>query len=451
MAFETSRNVGPIAADGYIDLLDKMIVFMQANGWTVQRNLTNLGVTAVVTINNGGTGYTLNDTITLDTSADPNITAVSEATFNVDAVNAGVVTAISFVTSGEYTASDGGAGGVPTTGGTGTGLTIQPFWAGDAGATGEKEAILLGIGGGSDTIYVGVRTFRDLDTGAFQWAMRGFSGYTANLLWDNQPGASFELVNGGSTSESGSFIPLADVGTTIEYWWNCTSRRINGVFLVGSTYVGPWYMGFGSPFVVAGQWPYPLLISGCLNRSDTKFDSITPGISGCVDPIQTNITEGQTQVNWIDGSWQTVANGKVSGTGRISFGDIRWVAPSGYGVNVFPFSDDDWFNPGGNNGSADARSITPQSLTIAITINAAPQQQIEPTPNAAGALHVPIQSIIVFGNPSDQIVMEIDSIFWVSGSGVNSEDTLTIGADTYHIFKHGNRSEVYNFWCLRED
>lgn len=75
----------------------------------------NGGAVTVATVNAGGSGYTLNDVITISGG-------VKNATVRVSSVNVGVVTGVEIVSSGAgYTTGTG----VATTGGTGTLLTLN--------------------------------------------------------------------------------------------------------------------------------------------------------------------------------------------------------------------------------------------------------------------------------------------------------------------------------------
>ena len=74
------------------------------------------------TIASGGTGYALSDVVTLSGG-----TPVVAATFTVTAVTGGVVTAVSSTNFGTYSVLPSNP--VSTTGGTGTGLTLNVTWA----------------------------------------------------------------------------------------------------------------------------------------------------------------------------------------------------------------------------------------------------------------------------------------------------------------------------------
>lgn len=134
------------------DFIDKLQTFAVANGWTVDLydatrdiclvrkagiyvqfewdNSTGIAVhqslghyqeAASGVINVGGTGYTVNDKVTVSGG-----TSDTAAVFNVDSVSGGVPTAISVDTSGEYFTLPSNP--AATTGGTGTGLTIDVTW-----------------------------------------------------------------------------------------------------------------------------------------------------------------------------------------------------------------------------------------------------------------------------------------------------------------------------------
>lgn len=95
-----------------------------ANGALVEIDASGIGArhkAYSATIAAGGTGYTVGDDITLSGG-----TSTTAAVFNVDTVSGGVVTAVSVVTAGDYTVKPGDP--VSTTGGTGTGCTLNVTW-----------------------------------------------------------------------------------------------------------------------------------------------------------------------------------------------------------------------------------------------------------------------------------------------------------------------------------
>jgi hypothetical protein len=81
---------------------------------------------ASVSLIDGGTGYTLNDVLTLD---DVGGSSISDATFTVTGESGGVITSVAITTRGEYTGIvDGDSNANEPTGGTGTGAVINVRW-----------------------------------------------------------------------------------------------------------------------------------------------------------------------------------------------------------------------------------------------------------------------------------------------------------------------------------
>jgi hypothetical protein len=74
------------------------------------------------TLVSGGTGYTVNDTLTLVGGTG------GPATYTVTTVNAGVITAVTPVNYGQYTVLPASPTAVAVTGGTGTGATLNVQW-----------------------------------------------------------------------------------------------------------------------------------------------------------------------------------------------------------------------------------------------------------------------------------------------------------------------------------
>lgn len=109
------------SAQQTISLLAGQAYLFIAHGMIGNHNLFRLDVvddTAIATVTsaptNGGTGYTVNDVLTITEGTGGTVTAT--------AVSAGIITAVSLTTSGSgYTTGAGKA----TTGGTGTGATIE--------------------------------------------------------------------------------------------------------------------------------------------------------------------------------------------------------------------------------------------------------------------------------------------------------------------------------------
>lgn len=109
-------------------------------GVVIDGSAPAMSILLSVAILSGGTGYTVGDIVTINGG-----TADIAATVRVDAVNTGVVTAVSVYQPGDYSV-------LPTvnttTGGTGTGLTLTNVFGGPLGiaqATAEYAMIAAGV------------------------------------------------------------------------------------------------------------------------------------------------------------------------------------------------------------------------------------------------------------------------------------------------------------------
>jgi hypothetical protein len=110
----------------------------------------NSGPIASVTISNGGTGYVVNDVLTLASGS-------NDATITVNAVNgSGIIQTVTLTSPGtNYTVYKA----QPTSGGTGTGATFNVAFL--AGTTSNTYTSLIAVGGTTNEIGIGPGTFPD--------------------------------------------------------------------------------------------------------------------------------------------------------------------------------------------------------------------------------------------------------------------------------------------------
>ena len=152
---------------------------------------------AAATINLGGTGYTLNDVVTL---VGGTVLTVA-ATFTVSAVTGGVVTAVTAGNFQNYTTLP--TNPVSVTGGTGTGLTLNVKYVIGAGAVitittagsgyVEQPTVTFSGGGGS-----GAAAYATVGTGTIIRTL-GATG-TTGLSFYTPGGEALRLVDSGATA-----------------------------------------------------------------------------------------------------------------------------------------------------------------------------------------------------------------------------------------------------------
>jgi hypothetical protein len=159
------------------------------------------------TISNGGTGYTVNDTLTIVGG-----TTGSAATFTVTSVSGGVVTGITRLNTSTYTVLPSSPSA--TTGGTGTGCTIAVNWAinGSAFTIGtagsgyvEQPTVSFSGGGGSGAAaYATVGSVPKIQTLGASLQVFTPTGVGFEVLDSSAPTTSYiQAVSGGSGQNGG--------------------------------------------------------------------------------------------------------------------------------------------------------------------------------------------------------------------------------------------------------
>lgn len=425
-------------------------------GYVASEELTVVGGTgtaAILTISTvDGSGTITGISVTTDgsyTTLPTNPVSVtggsgSGATFNL---TVDIVTAVRYNNAGAYTSNPSSP--VSTTAsGSGTGCTLTVTfddngWLVQRNATvsGEQEVILKGIGSGSDEIYVGVRTFRYVPSDVYNWELAGFTGFDSGLDWENQAGISPGRYE--DEIDNGAYVPLGD--QAINYWFFINSRRIMGVFKIGTSYPN-MYLGFLNPYATTSEYPYPLYVAGCTDSWDTKFSDNILNYSGLSDPIGWNDatvnTAGPGYIRSTDGQWYQVANSESYGTTRNAC-ERRNVMPCGSndGKNLLPEPEDEWYLEYAMN------QFIPNTGNPGIQY-----RQLRPTLDTGGDLHLMFPSFISMADPSQIFLGELEGVYWFNAVGsVVTEQTIEYGGDYYLIFQNCLRTEDWAFFAIKEE
>lgn len=398
--------------------------------WSVQRR-TKKCTTATVTA--GGTGYSVNDTLTLVGGLGDD----TAATYNVDTVSGGVVTAVSVVTAGHYAEPLTTPVATTVSPAGGSGCTLTPTFVDND--TDFNEAILKGIGGGSDSIYVGIRTFKD-GTSAYNWELAGMTGYDSGLLYESQPGISPGRYDDPiPTARPGCYTPLNN--STLTYWFSVTPRRIALVAKSGSTYPNA-YLGWLDQFGTAAEYDYPFLVMGCQSEYATIFSSTTIYYSGMTDPIAGNDDDlGPGYVRDPGGNWRCVRNSELSFSTRSEVTDcVVWPA----GTPAAPSGADLYYL-----NNYEGNDFIPASGTPGLQ-----QIEIMQTPDSGGNQSILMPATVLQGNPDKVAHGEMTGVFAVSAvsdtTNLVTEDYLDIGNRRYRVFQNCNRSDVWAHFALEE-
>jgi hypothetical protein len=357
-------------------------------------------------------------------------TSVETAVFQVATINGGggVTSVVPTSRIGEYTVSPANA--AATTGGSGSGATLNVVY------TPNRWAILEGVGSGSDQIFVGIRTFTD--SGANNWEIAGMAGYQSGERYIFQPGISpgrYEVP------DHGHYVPLNN--STIDYWFFVTGRRIIVVAKMGTTY-SSCYLGFLNQYGTSNEYPYPLCVASPSSLFNRVFSSASASFSGIIDPIGHVLVPdaGPISVRDPGGSWIQFMNSALSGGGR-TLRDSAVVYPAGL-ATLSGVADVDKFGVG---------LLVPTGIIPNENIPGTQTFSILQTPDSPEFSSVLWPATFIEAVPVRQALGELADVYWVSAEGESTdllaEDTIEISGDLYIVFTQANRTDVWNFMAIR--
>jgi len=416
MAFEAAVTSG-----NYLDLLDDLEVFANANGWTT---LAFSKEAVGATIANGGTGYSVNDLLTIDDEF--NSEFAGDVVFNVDAEVAGVVTAISLVTSGGYHYAPTNPVATLASPLNGSGCTLNVTYTKTDTTKAGKRLILRGDGSGAEEIFVGI-TAEDNGGGVFFWQLSGFTGFQANVDFFVQPGKSTGFAS----------VPMNN--GLITHWFFFTPSRMIMIARMSTSYMN-MYLGFINRFGTQVDYPYPLMIGGCSTTLQVFSDNIA-GFSGMNDPnyhTTAGSPIGPCILRTPGGSWLPIANAGGAFSFRSSRRDAVITPPGLPTLNNITGSTWDDFIPLTNTSPNFTYRQTPDST-------------------AASGFRFPLIPCIVMENsPQLAIHGEMDNVYWAGtltelAGQANVEDVYNVNGDDYILFPNCNRTDHWANFLIKKE
>lgn len=415
-----------------------------AGGWSVLRQTVGIFAVAANSITAPGSGYVMNDILTLDSSGDAGTSPTTEATFRVIAVDgSGGITSIAVETPGSYIAADGSSG-LPLTGGTGSGATIAPLWD---GVDAEDQLIMEGVGSGADEIFIGIRTFSNSPTGARNWELAGMIGFDASLGWTAQPSISPGRFDNQTSITGGAFYHLRD--TVTNYWISINSSRIVVVTQSGTNF-HTCYLGFIDRLATADAYPYPLLIVGTSTEQTLNATGSGIELAGLPSPVADSqgIGWGPGILRTPGGAWKNYRNALA----RLGQYDIETNFVSSWPSAAL-------INLSGSLPTIDQWGTISTSLIWTSMIGddpgETPTYKLEPTPGVSGSVS-PIFPVTLLDLQGSFIYGQLAGVFWVSssqdsGSPAVSNDTFTLPSGArFRLFQNVAATSFYNFICIEE-
>jgi hypothetical protein len=243
---------------------------------------------------------------------------------------------------------------------------------------------------GTENIHIGFRLYADVpgDTfGIYGWMARS---YDAGMDMESQPGMS-----------GLRFMPLWDTSTP--YWLHANGQRTIVVAKVSTTYQAS-YAGKFLQYGTAGEYGQPYYL-GMPHSAAIRYSTISESVRNFWDP-------GPGLICNPNGSWYTVRNFYESSGVETADTATNWVHPYG-------------------GSSSDIRA-----------------RWRELRDNLDGSYSM-FPLIISGASPNADIYGELDGVMAVPGFSAASEDTLTVGGDTWRIFQNGFRTARYYFAAIK--
>ena len=191
---------------------------------------------------------------------------------------------------------------------------------------GERHVYLQGPGlSGTDAIYVVVRIYSDAPNNLHNWEIKGATGFSDGLAYDEQPG--------GSTVYS--YLTLSNAN--MPFWFVVSGRRIILVAQTAGSVTYAAYLGWYLPYATPSEFPYPMFCGGSTCSSTYNYLQTNYQVGNFYDgpngaSVAKRLTDAAAHVRHRDGSWLTCsAYYQTSGASR----------PSSYASQCFVWPHDE--------------------------------------------------------------------------------------------------------------
>ena len=254
-----------------------------------------------------------------------------------------------------------------------------------------------------DEVYVNLRTYEIPALSHFGWMIAGADDFDTDSAWESQPGISY---SGSANSRLFRFLPLVD--SLIEYWIVANGRRWILVCKVAGDFFSI-YNGMLLPYALPSEFAYPLFISGTSSSMNEIITSVN--LSSFFRPDR----DPSAILRERDGTYLVTVSTYRPVTN--SFGVWPW----GLFANN-PL--ESWDFVGNYDGSF--------SLLPAICLRG---------PTTA--------------DPSKNIYGELQGVYHIPGLATPgnvspvSEDTITVGSDTYLVVQNCDRTDKDNYAAIK--
>jgi len=271
-------------------------------------------------------------------------------------------------------------------------------------STDDWHVMLKGKGfTGSESIYVGFRTYQSVANNYYNIATCAMTGYLPSESFYNQP----QFVQSG--------IPLDN--DRVDYWITLNAQRIAFCCKVDADTYESGYVGKFYPYCPPTQYPYPVVCAGMFGYNDS------------------NTTPGST--------YNTIE--RLPYYGSVFSNNNLILSYRAYNFRAYSSFAGEWFYPGTFPGSDTFSLIRNDLIDLDGNYTIIPYELWNPDLKNTGTTdtNIDITPAGIYG--------KLDGVYWVSGWNNVAENTFTINGDTYVIFKEKNLTVDSAFYALKLD
>lgn len=291
----------------------------------------------------------------------------------------------------------------------------QLQWAAGTVAGGGGNLVVRGPGAGAGKqVFLEIFTYADPGSQHYCWRNRGMTDWNSGEA---------EGLHAGSLPFSCYFALWQN---SINYWLYVNDRRFILVTKMGTIY-NSMYAGFFLPFALPASYPFPLYVSGG-RWEPHAYNDVKSSYRFFVDPGG-NTTDGQTAAfsREANGNWLPMMN-HLDGTSnerQYSYGRSR---DHGF-VHPYSFGEQ-------NNSTANTVS---DRAGLQLLNNMVRTRQDE----------APLWPVTLGCNLRPPLGV-LDGAYAFPGTGLVSEQTVTVGARTFRAFQNIHRNSGDDFVLIEE-
>ena len=383
-------------ATDYADLLNTLDTFLTGTGMALTPSFIGTGNGTIEAL--GGSAGVV-ETIT--------VTFTSATAFGVvgsvsGSLGTGTVGTAFTSTKANLTIT---AGGTAFVSGDAFTFAVTPPWTSLRRSAGSEMIWQAPGNGGADEIIVGAKTFSDVGTDYYNWRLGGFSAFNSGSPFNQQAG----YLGGNAQANPSPVFTLWN--SSIPYWIVANGRRVIIVAKISTVYVTA-YLGFLTPYMAPGVFPYPLVVGGnlCFQYSEP----------------------GTTSPNW-----------------RWSYGGVE--------MRNFPIPETSSLNYD-SQSSLQLRLASGAWRGFCIAASESIHGQVWPyayvdnaggwdwRPNIDGGY--PLLPVVML-DATPNIFVELEGVFATTGFSQSSENTITIGGIPHLVVQNIFRNTKSDFFAVR--